>query len=69
MDSTSIDWYKNKGGDNIEVRLAKNKEEMTKIAQHAFPTFVLVDNDRPLKTWTNDNFGVFAMDEIELEFN
>ena len=69
VDSTSIGWYKEKGGDNITVRLAQNKEEMAKIAEHAFPTFVLVDNNHSLKKWSNDGFGVFAMDEIELEFN
>ena len=68
-DSTSVDWYKEKGGEMINVRLAENKEEMAKIAQHSFPTFVLVDNKRPLRTWSNDSFGVFARDEIELEFN
>lgn len=68
-DSTSTDWYAQKGGDLISVRLAENKEEMAKIARHAFPTFVLVDNKRPIKTWSNDSFGVFAKDEVELEFN
>lgn len=68
-DSTSIDWYKEKGGDMISVRLAENEEEMAEIAKHTFPTFVLIDNDHPLKTWSNDSFGVFAMDEVELEFN
>jgi len=68
-DSTSLDWYKEKAGSEIAVKLADNKEEMAKIAQHAFPTFVLVDNNHPLKTWPNDSFGVFAKDEIELEFN
>jgi len=68
-DSTTVDWYKEKAGDDITVRLAVNSEEMAKIAQHAFPTFVLVDNNHPIKTWSNDSFGVFARDEIELEFN
>ncbi|MDP4797872.1 MAG: hypothetical protein NWR50_03325 [Crocinitomicaceae bacterium] len=68
-DSTTVDWYKENAGDDITVRLAVNSEEMAKIAQHAFPTFVLVDNNHPIKTWSNDSFGVFARDEIELEFN
>ncbi len=68
-DSTAVDWYKENAGDDITVRLAVNSEEMAKIAQHAFPTFVLVDNNHPIKTWSNDSFGVFARDEIELEFN
>lgn len=68
-DSTSLDWYKEKAGSDIAVKLADNKEEMAKIAQHAFPTFVLVDNNHPLKTWSNNSFGVFAKDEVELEFN
>lgn len=69
IDTTSLNWYKEKGGDLINVRLAESREEMSKIAAHAFPTFVLVDNNHPLKVWSNDNFGVFAMDEVELEFN
>ena len=69
VDSTTLNWYKERGGDEIDVRLAKNREEMSKLAEHAFPTFVLVDNEHPLKKWSNDSFGVFAMDEIELEFN
>ncbi|MEJ6615343.1 MAG: hypothetical protein QNL61_00365 [Crocinitomicaceae bacterium] len=69
IDSTIIDWYKKKGGDLITVRLAENSEEMKKIAQHKFPAFVLVDNKRPLKTWSNNSYGVFAKDEVELEFN
>lgn len=68
-DSTTMDWYQEKGGDFIAVRLAENKDEMAKLAQHAFPTFVLVDNKKALKTWSNDSFGVFAKDEVELEFN
>ena len=73
-DSTTIEWYKKKGGDVISVRLADNPEEMAKIAKgddevSTFPTFVLVDNKHPLKTWSNDSFGVFAKDEVELEFN
>ena len=68
-DSTTLEWYKEKAGNLISVKLSENKEEMAKIAQHAFPTFVLVDNNHPIKTWSNDSFGVFARDEIELEFN
>jgi len=68
-DSTSIDWYKEKAGETIPVRLAENREEMANIAEHAFPTFVLVSKNGPLKKWSNDKFGVFAMDEVELEFN
>jgi hypothetical protein len=42
---------------------------MSELAFGVFPTFVLVDGDKTLRTWSNDNFGVSAMDEIELNFN
>ena len=30
----------------------------------SFPTFVLSDNNKGIKAWNNDSFGVMAMDEV-----
>lgn len=67
-DSLAIDWYSEKAGDDIQLSLANNVLAMSELAQHKFPTFILVHGDnRPIKRWSNDSFGVAAMDEVELE--
>lgn len=64
---SSMDWYKKKGGDAIQVVLADTSMAMSVLAQHRFPAYILVDGDnRPVKRWSNDTFGVSAMDEVEL---
>lgn len=68
-DSTTVNWYKEKAGTEINVRIATNPDALMRLADYAFPTFMLVDNDKPLKKWSNDSFGVFAKDEVELHFN
>ncbi len=66
-DPKTTEWYQEKGGDAIHVRLAENPDAMSALALAHFPTFILVDGDKkPLKRWRNDNFGVMAMDEVEL---
>ena len=64
-DTTSISWYKGKGRDAISVRLAEDADAMAQIASGHFPAFVLVNNEKPLIKWSNDSFGVLAMDEVE----
>lgn len=46
------------------LRLANNPEAMSKLAQGSFPTYVLVDNNQPLKIWSNNTFGVMALDDV-----
>lgn len=65
-DSSYIEWYQEKGGDDITVRFADSAMAMSVLADGRFPTFILVDGDKPFKKWTNDGFGVVAMDEVEL---
>lgn len=66
-DSLALDWYREKAGENIHLVLADSVEAMSKLAEHQFPTFILVKGDkRPLKRWSNDSFGVSALDEVEL---
>lgn len=67
--SETMKWYQEKAGDALNVKIADSIKAMMDLASHSFPTFVLVKNDKMLRTWSNDNFGVFAMDEVELSFN
>ena len=67
-DKTTLDWYSEEAGDDIKVELAKNPEKMVELAKGSFPTFVLVNNDAKLKVWSNNSFGVLALDEIENSF-
>ena len=64
-DPETTKWYSNEAGKAINVKLADDAKSMSKLAKHSFPTFVLVNNDSPLKVWSNDNFGVLAIDEVE----
>ena len=67
-DSLALEWYREKAGDGIQLTLADSLSVMSELAQHRFPTFVLVKGDKqPLKRWSNDSFGVSALDEVELE--
>ncbi len=68
-DSSTVNWYKEKTGTQIDVRIAQNPESLMRLADYAFPTYILVDNNKPLKKWSNDSFGVFAKDEVELHFD
>ena len=69
-DSVNFDdyakWYADEGEGALTVRRAKDAEMMSKLADHVFPTFIFVDNDKPLKKWSNNSFGVVALDKLEL---
>ncbi|MCH2231489.1 MAG: DsbA family protein [Crocinitomicaceae bacterium] len=67
-DEETTTWYKDEAGKDVEVKLALNPDAMAQLAVGSFPTFVLVEEDQKLRTWSNDNFGVSAMDELELKF-
>lgn len=64
-DPASIDFYKEISEGKIAVRLATNPEAMANLANHRFPAFVLSEKVGSLKKWSNDSFGVRALDEVE----
>jgi Uri superfamily endonuclease len=66
-DSTSLEWYSKEAGKNITVHLAENNEAISDLAKHRYPSFVF-SNGNQLSSWSNDGFGVRAMDEIESKF-
>lgn len=68
-DSSTMDWYKEVGEGLITFRLAEDIESMSLLAEGHYPTFVFVNGTSRLKKWSNDNFGVNALDEIENEIH
>lgn len=63
-DSSDINWYADQAEGAVNVILTDQNEEMSKLAEGRYPTFVWVQKDAIL-TWSNDAFGVRALDQIE----
>ncbi len=49
----------------FSIRLANNPEELAKTSGFKFPTFFKVINKKPTYMWSNDQFGVRAIDDFE----
>lgn len=64
-DSSAIQNYIELGEGQITVSLAKNGQAMSKLAKGRYPTFVLSEENLPLTRWSNDGFGVRALDQVE----
>lgn len=64
-DSTTLDFYTEINEGKIPIKLAKKPIELMELSEGTFPTYVLVKKNEPLKTWSNQNFGVRALDEVE----
>jgi hypothetical protein len=39
------------------------------MAEGKFPTFVMVKNNKAAYSWSNDQFGCLALDQLESEFS
>lgn len=59
--------YQDMAGDSFPVSLAKEPDAMGKVAGGTFPTFVL-NKSGNLQVWSNDSFGVGALDEVVATF-
>lgn len=64
-DSISMKFYSEANDGSVTIRLAENPEEMSKIAGHSFPAYVLSEPGKSYTRWTNNLFGVKALDQIE----
>lgn len=64
-DSEALVPYKKLSNGKIDVVLAENIDAMQAIAQGSYPSFVIVDGKKPLKRWSNNDFGVVALDQVE----
>lgn len=65
----SISEYKKEAGTAAVVMKANNPETLAEMAEGRFPTFVLVKAGKPVYKWSNDQFGVRALDKLEDEFD
>jgi hypothetical protein len=66
-DKDALKWYTEKAKNGIVVQPATNDEAISHLARGKFPTFAVV-NGNSVRTWSNDGFGVVAIDEIEKLF-
>lgn len=53
----------------FSIRLANNPEKLAKTAGFKFPAFIKVQNKKPIYKWSNDEFGVRAIDDFESSSN
>lgn len=61
--------YIAEGGKEIIVSKTKNIETLSKMAEGKFPTFVMINNNKATYSWSNDQFGCLALDQLESEFS
>jgi hypothetical protein len=57
--------YKKEINGCFPIRIADNADSLVFTANFRFPAFVLVKNKKPNYVWSNDQFGVRAIDEME----
>jgi hypothetical protein len=53
----------------FSIRLANNPEDLAKTSGFKFPTFFKVEKKKPTYKWSNDQFGVRAIDDFEGSVN
>lgn len=67
-DSSTLDFYTEVLQGEFPIRLANDPEAMRKLAEGRFPSFVLVNENNPMKVWVNNTFGVMALDNVVKSF-
>lgn len=65
----SIQNYIKEINGEFSIRLANNPENLAKTAGFKFPAFIKVQNKKPIYKWSNDEFGVRAIDDFESSSN
>jgi thiol-disulfide isomerase/thioredoxin len=60
--------YKNEINGAFSIRMAENADSLAITSGLRFPTFFLIKNKKPVYKWSNDQFGVCAIDEFESNF-
>jgi len=64
-DTNTISMYKKEIGGLFKIRIAKDRNELARVADGSFPAFVHVKNGKQTYKWSNSQFGVRALDLIE----
>lgn len=65
-DSGSIEWYEEKVLSKFLIRLAVERDKLADLVEGRFPAFALKTTEG-IKIWSNSEFGVRALDEVEKE--
>jgi hypothetical protein len=66
-DPIDLKVYKETAGKAFPVVLAQDIGKLSGLAESAFPAFILTDGQSGVR-WSNDHFGVAALDEVEGRF-
>lgn len=66
-DTNTISTYKKEIGGLFNIRLAKDRNQLARVAGGSFPAFVQIKNNKFTYKWSNSQFGVRALDLIEKE--
>lgn len=64
-DTNTISAYKKEIEGLFNIRLAKDRNKLAKVADGGFPAFVQIKNNNFIYKWSNSQFGVRALDVIE----
>ena len=64
-DDEDLKYYRQIAAPTISVVKAKETKRFLEISKGGFPTFLSVRSGKILKVWSNDSFGVLALDEVE----
>ena len=64
-DDKDLKYYRKIAIPTISVVKAKETKRFLEISKGGFPTFLSVRSGKILKVWSNDSFGVLALDEVE----
>jgi hypothetical protein len=64
-DDKDLKYYREIAAPSISVTKAKETKRFLEISKGGFPTFLSVKGGKIMKVWSNDSFGVLALDEVE----
>ncbi len=67
-DASNLESLREEADGKFEVEMARDKQALAKVTSGTFPGFVMVESGKPVCYWSNDNFGVRAIDKVESTF-
>ena len=63
-----LKFYKDKSQGKINVKMSKSTKSLVKIAKGEFPAFVYKRKGKRSRVWSNFQFGAFAKDWVEEQY-
>ncbi len=64
-DKKSLIAYKKEINNAFHLKLSSNPDKLAELAQMRFPVFLRIRDKKPIYRWSNDQFGVRAIDLLE----